>query len=173
MPFQQCDLGTGSGAIVTALLVHRPDLTAVASEVSGPAAVVARRNVERHGLSERVEVVEGRFWDPLRPRAPFDLLMCNPPYVDPAQPDLLAPDVRDFEPHVALFTEPGDPTSAYRAVLAGVPDCLSPRAWILMETGVGAAEPALALLRDAPFLGDVELREDLAGLPRYLLARLR
>jgi len=78
-----------------------------------------------------------------------------------------------FEPATALFSEPGHPASAYPGILAGVPDHLRPGSWLLLETGVGAAEPALALLREAAFLRDAELRRDLAGHPRYLLARVR
>lgn len=165
------DLGTGSGAIAIALGVQRRDVTVVATDVSPAAAAVARENVTRHGVEERVRVVEGSYWEPLRDEAPFDVLVSNPPYVDPDRADLLAPDVRAFEPHVALFTAPGDPVSAYRAILRGVPTGLQRGALLLMETGVGAAEPALALLRAAPFLTEVELRPDLAGLPRYLIAR--
>ena len=166
------DLGTGSGAIAIALAVNRPDVTVVASEISPQAAAVARRNVARHHLGDRVEVVEGETWLPLRGREPFDLLVSNPPYVDPAQPELLAPEVREFEPQVALFTEPGDPASCYRAILAGVPDHVRAGGWLLLETGMGASEAALALLEQAPFATDVEITPDLAGLPRYLSARV-
>lgn len=166
------DLGTGSGAIAIALAAKRPDVTVVASEVSPAAAAVARRNVARHDLGDRVEVVDGETWQPLTGREPFDLLVSNPPYVDPAQPELLAPDVREFEPQVALFTEPGDPGSCYRAILEGVPDHVRAGGWILLETGMGASEAAHALLEQASFTTDVELTNDLAGVPRYLSARV-
>ena len=167
------DLGTGSGALAVALAVQRPDVTVVASDVSPAAVAVARRNLAAHAVDDRVDVVEGRDWEPLADRGRFGLLVCNPPYVDPARDDLVEAHVRQFEPHVALFTEPGDPCSAYRGILAGAEAYLESAAWLLLETGVEAAEPALELLRAAPFLGEVELEDDLAGIPRYLLARRR
>lgn len=167
------DLGTGSGAIGIALAVHRPDVRVVASDLDPRAAAVARRNVERHGVAERVRVVEGRDWEPLAASGPFDLLVSNPPYVDPSRPDLVERDVAQFEPGVALFSEPGRPASAYPAIVRGAADHLRAGAWLLLETGVGAAEPALELMRQAEFLCEAELRKDLAGHPRYLLARVR
>ncbi len=166
------EIGTGSGAIAVALAARRGDVAVVASEVSAAAAAVARRNVSRHGLTARVTVVEGSFWTPLAAHAPFDLLVSNPPYVDPARDDLLAPAVRRFEPHVALFTAPGDPASAYRAIVAGAAAHLAAGAWLLFETGVEAAAPALAVLSAAHFLEEVALAQDMAGLPRYLVARI-
>jgi release factor glutamine methyltransferase len=165
------DLGTGSGAIAVALAHARDDVTVVASDVSAAAAAVAQRNVERHGLQARVEVRCGSYWEPLAPAAPFDLLVSNPPYVDRAQPELLAAEVVAHEPHAALFAA-GGADAAYRAILEGARAHLRPGAWLLLETGVGIAERALALVEGAPFLEGAELRPDLAGLPRYVLARV-
>ncbi|MEM7201863.1 MAG: peptide chain release factor N(5)-glutamine methyltransferase [Planctomycetota bacterium] len=166
------DLGTGSGAIAIALALRRPDVAMTATERSPEAAALARRNAERHGVAERVHVLEGSWWEPLT-GPPFDVVLCNPPYIDPSRDDLVEPEVRAFEPAEALFAAPGDPASAYREVLADAPSRLAPQAWLIFETGVEAATPAEELLRQAPFLDDVELRPDLAGQPRYLLARAR
>jgi release factor glutamine methyltransferase len=167
------EIGSGSGAIAIALAAHRPDLTVTAVEVSPAAAAVARRNVARHAATDQVRLVVGRSWQALANSPLFDLLVANPPYVDPAQPDLLAPDVREFEPAAALFTAPGDPASAYRELVADGRAHLRSGAWLLLETGLGAHEAALAELRAAAWLTQQELRTDLAGLPRYLLARAR
>jgi len=164
------DLGTGSGAIAVALAHARDDVTVVAVDDSPAAIEVARRNVERHGLAARTELRCGSWWQPLRDEPPFDLLVANPPYVDPQRPDLLAPEVAAHEPHHALFAE-GPADGAYRAILDGAAAHLRSGAPLLLETGVDTAQRALALLRDASFLEHSELRDDLAGLPRYLLAR--
>lgn len=166
------DLGTGSGAIAIALAHARADVTVTAVDASEPALALAAINVARHGVATRVELVQGD-WFAAVPGRRFDLLVCNPPYVDPKRPDLLAPDVRRYEPALALFTEPGDPASAYRCILAGAETGLARGAWLLFETGVEAAEPALAALRAQSFLVDVDLEPDLAGLPRYLRGRMR
>ncbi len=167
------EIGTGSGAIAVALASERDDVTVAASDVSAAALAVARRNVERHRLADRVRLYEGADWQPLTPHGPFDALISNPPYVDPERTDLLAPEVAAHEPAVALYTRPGEPASAYAALIAGAEHALRPGGWLWLETGVGAAEPALALLRAAPFLTDATLEYDAAGLPRYLSARRR
>lgn len=164
------DLGTGSGAIALALAHARDDLTITAVDCSAEALALARENVGRHRLDERIELLQGDWFGAVAGRR-FDCLVSNPPYVDPDRPELLAEDVRTFEPAQALFTEPGDPASAYRRILTGVPQGLVDGAWLLFETGVGAAEPALELLRQQPYLADAVLEPDLAGVPRYLLAR--
>jgi release factor glutamine methyltransferase len=79
--------------------------------------------------------------------------------------------VREFEPPLALFSERGDPASCYRAVLAGLDQHLRPGGHLVCETGPGAAAPAIELLRADRRLRDCELRADLAGRPRFLLAR--
>jgi release factor glutamine methyltransferase len=175
------DLGTGSGAIAIALAVARPDLRVVAVDSSHNALAIAAANVERHGVGDRVQLVHGSWWEPLAAAtgaaaaapAPFDLVVANPPYVDPRASAPLAADVRAFEPPLALFTAPGDVLSCYRPILAGLERHLAAGGWFAAETGVGASEPLLELARGTPFLTDVELLPDDAGIARYLLARRR
>lgn len=164
------DLGTGSGALAIALALERPESHWTAVDVSGEALEVAQRNVARHGLEARVELVQGSYWEPLAGREPFDLLVSNPPYVDPERPELLADDVRAFEPGLALFTPPGEPGAAYTAIVAGVAEHLRPGATVLVETGLGAAEASEAALRASPDLESVELLPDFGDRPRYLRA---
>ena len=148
---------------------ERSPITAV--DASSEALALARDNVEQHQFGQRIELVHGD-WFAAVPGRRFDLLVSNPPYVDPSRPEMLDDAVRRYEPAAALFTAPGDPASAYRQILAGAEAGLGPGAWLLFETGVEAAEPALALLRACPFLYKPALEPDLAGLPRYLSARL-
>lgn len=166
------DLGTGSGAIAVALAHVRPDVTVCAVDVSEAALELARANVARYQLAARVELLCGAWFAPVAGRR-FDCLVSNPPYVDPARPDLLADDVRRYEPALALFSRADDPASAYCEILAGVPEHLVSGAWLLFETGVEAAQPALAAMAASPFLAQVRLENDLAGLPRYLIATVR
>lgn len=167
------DLGTGSGAIAIALALERPDLRVLATDVSADALAVAARNVARHGLGERVELRQGSWWEPLARTGSFDLVCSNPPYVDRGRPDLLEREVAAFEPALALFAASGDPASAYRSIVAGLEHGLAAGGALVLETGVGAAEAALAVLQACPHLEQVELLPDLAGVPRHLLARRR
>ncbi|MCR9243762.1 MAG: peptide chain release factor N(5)-glutamine methyltransferase [bacterium] len=165
------DLGTGSGAIALALAIERPDLTVVAADVSANALEIAARNAERHGVSERVKFVRSSWWEELADESPFDLVVSNPPYIDPDAADELADDVRAFEPPLALFSERGDVLSCYRAIVAGLEQGLVSGGAVVMETGVGASTPGRELLAECPWLTDVELRPDTAAIDRYLLAR--
>ena len=164
------DLGTGSGAIAIALAIERPDLRIVATDSSRDALAVAERNVARHRVADRVRLRRGSWWAACAGEAPFDLVVSNPPYVDPAQPELLDREVRDHEPALALFSQDGDPVSCYRAIIAGLQQWMPGGGQLLLETGVGAAEPALRLLQARAGLTQCELHSDLAGHPRYLLA---
>ncbi len=166
------DLGTGSGAIAIALAKEREDVQVWAVDKSEDALAVARRNVEKHGLSERVHCVLGSYWEPLEGEAPFDLLVSNPPYVDPAKPELLADDVRKYEPELALFTPEGEPGAPYAEIAAGAAQHLKAEAIAVFESGVGAIEPARRALEESRAFGGVEVRTDLAGIERYLLARV-
>lgn len=166
------DLGTGSGAIAVAIAVERPTWTVTAVDASEDALEVARRNVERCGVAERVQLVHGSWWEPLAAAAPFDLLISNPPYVDPARPELVAEDVQRYEPSEALFTPAGEPAAPYVTIAAGVGARMRSGATLLFETGVGAAEPSRDALRRSDDIVEVELLPDLAGIDRYLRARV-
>ncbi len=166
--FEPC---TGSGCIGITLVLERKDLRVVATDLSPAALDWARKNAERLGADmERLRLVEGSFWKPVGGK-PFDALIANPPYVDPKRPDLLAMEVRDFEPHIALFGPGGDPLGAYRELLMGGVAGLVSGALILFELGVDTAEGVLDLIRRSRSYEKGCLLPDLAGHPRMLLAR--
>jgi release factor glutamine methyltransferase len=141
------DVGTGSGCIAITMACELPDAHVVATDVSGDALDVARENARRHGVEERVTFVEGTWTEPLRPHAPFDMLLSNPPYVTEGELQELAGDVKNYEPHTALVT-PGDGLDAYRHILAGVAALLAPRAYVAFEVDPRRAERVEALLRE-------------------------
>ena len=166
------DLGTGSGNIAVALARARTDLRIVATDVVPEALEVARGNATRHACADRITFVLGSWWEPLRGQV-FDVVVSNPPYVDPGRTDLVDPAVAAHEPPQALFSAAGDPLSAYRAIAAGVATGVTGGGSVLLEVGVDTAEPVRALLRSRADLADVTLVPDLAGLPRMLEARRR
>jgi release factor glutamine methyltransferase len=165
------DLGTGSGAIAIALAMARPAARVVAVDVSKNALAVAAANVARHALTDRVELRNASWWEAIAPGETFALVVSNPPYIDPRAAQELADDVRAFEPPLALFTAPGDVVSCYRDIVAGLPAHLASGGWFVAETGVGASDAARDLLAAQPFLTDVQLLPDSAGIPRTLVAR--
>jgi release factor glutamine methyltransferase len=165
------DLGTGSGAIAIAIAKARTDVQVVAVEQSPAALAIARANVQRHGLGERIRLLAGSWWREVPVGSVFDLVVSNPPYIDPGDPQGLAEDVRRFEPEAALFTAPGDPVSCYRAIGAELAARLAAGGWFVAETGGTASAPALQWLQQLPGFDEVALRPDQAALPRFLVAR--
>jgi release factor glutamine methyltransferase len=155
------DVGTGSGAIALALKSERPDLSVVATDVSGDALAVARANATRLGL-EDVEFLEG---DLLAGAGAVDAVLSNPPYVAEADRPTLAPEITRHEPPGALFAG-ADGLDVIRRL---VPAAVAAGARLLaIELGEGQAPAVMELMREAGF-GDVEARRDLAGIERVVL----
>ena len=160
------EIGAGSGCIAVTLALEIEGAEVVAVERSPAALERARENAER--LSAAVELLEGDGPEALAGREPFDLLVSNPPYVDPAGRDALPADVRDHEPAEALFAPPGDPDHWVRRLLAAAGDLLGADGALLVELGEGQGPRALALASAAGFQG--RLHADLAGIERVLEA---
>jgi release factor glutamine methyltransferase len=126
------DVGTGSGCIAITLALELPGARVVASDLSPRALDYARRNAARHGVE--LELVQGDGLAPVAGRR-FDLVVSNPPYVDPAERASLAPDVRDFEPPEALFAPPGERDHWARRLALEAPAALAPGGTLLVELG--------------------------------------
>jgi release factor glutamine methyltransferase len=165
------DVGTGSGYIALSLAAERPDAEVHATDVSEPALAVARDNARRLGLESRVSFHLGDLLGPVAAlaRGRAQLVVSNPPYVDPAERDTLAPEVRDHEPSVALFP-PGDALSVYRRLVPEAAKTLAPGGALVLEIAPGLADAVPRLLRDEGF-EQVEALSDLAGRPRAVLGR--
>ncbi len=102
-PARVADIGTGSGAIAVTLAAERPDLTLLATDNSRAALAVALENARQHAVAERIDFREGSLLEPLAGLPPFDLIVANLPYVGTNEIELLDRDVREYEPHEALF----------------------------------------------------------------------
>ena len=161
------DLGTGSGCILISLLADRPLPTGVGVDLSGKALAVARRNAEHHRLGDRASFLQGNWFDGLTER--FDLIVSNPPYIAIDEMPGLEPEVRDWEPRLAL-TDEGDGLNAYRAILAGAAARLAPGGRLMVEIGPTQAE-AVAAIGRGHGLGAPEVRPDLDGRARVCLFR--
>ena len=159
---QVLDVGTGTGAIALALADELPGAQVTAIDVSADALALARENVVRTGLE--VELLEHDLRAGL-PAGPWDLVVSNPPYVEPEEFDTLMPDVRDFEPHVALVGR-GATDAVARAAL----DALASGGWLVLEVGDGQAAAAAALLDELGYV-DVATTADLSGRDRVLEGR--
>jgi len=170
------DLCTGSGCVAAAIARHHKSARVVATDVSLPALDVARRNVARHKLDDRVTCHVGDLYDALGsvvdPR-PFHLIVGNPPYVASGQIAGLDRNVRDFEPRLALDGG-ADGLDVHRRIVAGAADRLEPGGRLMLEIAFDQEEPATYLLRQhAEAFDDARVHRDLAGRPRVVSARRR
>jgi len=160
--FEALDLAAGSGALALAIASERPHCRVTATDVSEVAVATGRRNAERLGLSGRVEVVCGSWFDPVAGRT-FDLIACNPPYIalDDARVEA---GVRRYEPPQALFAGPTG-LEALQAITAGAPRHLRPGGWLIVEHGDAQGAAVRGLFEAAGF-ADVRTHRDLAGRER-------
>ncbi|MFM9935816.1 MAG: peptide chain release factor N(5)-glutamine methyltransferase [Novosphingobium sp.] len=162
-PRRILDLGTGSGALLLAALIHWPQAKGIGLERSAAAREVAGRNAARHGLAARVAILDGDWtrpgWQDALGR--FDLILANPPYVEVDA--VLAPSVRAHEPPEALFAG-ADGLDDYRLLVPGVPGLLAPGGTAIFEIGATQAG-IVSLLAEQSGLS-VRVHADLAGRPR-------
>jgi release factor glutamine methyltransferase len=158
------DIGAGSGAIAATLALETR-ARVYATEISPAAAAVAADNARR--LNARVELVVCDLLSAIAPQS-MDLIVSNPPYVPLAERDGLQREVRDHEPHTALF---GGETGfdVYDRIVADAPRVLRPGGWLVMELGFGTSNHVADLLKD---WCDVQIHPDLAGIPRVIAARI-
>jgi release factor glutamine methyltransferase len=161
-PRRLLDVGTGSAAIALAVAAELPECEVVATDTSSAALEVARANAERLGLTDRVTFYEGTL---PRGGGEFDLVLANLPYIGEVDWPSLAPEVTEWEPREALLAGP-DGLDAIRAFLEASP----PARCLALEIGEGQAGAVGELMREAGF-GEIEVRKDLAGIDRVVVAR--
>ena len=161
------DFGTGTGAILAALLKEFPRASGVGVDLSAAAAEAARGNLSRLGFGGRARVVVGH-WDAGLDGA-FDLIASNPPYIRAGDVAGLAPEVRDHDPRLALDGG-ADGLDAYRALARVAARRLAAGGLALFEVGVGQAQEVAALC-EASGLATGAPRADLAGVARVVVAR--
>lgn len=162
------DVGTGSGIIAVTLACERPDLDVDAVELSPAAAEVARSNIARNNVSDRVTLFEGSLYRPVADRR-YAIIASNPPYIETAEVDTLMPDVSKYEPRLALDGGP-DGATVLRPLIAGARAMLVEGGSLLVEIGYGQGDLVRELARAAGFTS-VEVQPDLARIERVLVAR--
>jgi release factor glutamine methyltransferase len=164
-PLRILDLGTGSGCLLLALLAELPRASGLGIDCSTAALVIAKSNARRLGLAERAEFREGDWGRGLA--GPFDIIVCNPPYVAQTDAENLAPEVRVFEPQEALFAGP-DGLSAYDALAPHCTRLLAEDGVVFLEIGQGQGASVEGIMRRHG-LRLVAARADLAGIERCLM----
>lgn len=164
------DVGVGSGAIALAIAHERPDLSVEGVDLSPAALALATENAQRLGLAERVVLRQGDLFA-LSAKQRFDVIVSNPPYIAVGEKGALMPEVRDFEPHLALFA--GDAgLDCYRALVPAAVALLKDSGYLLVEVGAGQTAAVAELFALAGY-NEIFTRRDLAGIERVVGGRVR
>jgi release factor glutamine methyltransferase len=161
------DIGTGCGAIAVAVASNAPGVRVVATDISTDALAIAHRNAIRLGLESRARFIHADCWDTLdggEPLGRFDIVVANPPYVCESEMARLEPEIRDFEPRIALDGG-ADGLDFYRRIVAELRDHLIAGGAVIIEVGKGQAATVAAMLQAAGCV-DVGVSNDLSGIPR-------
>lgn len=166
------DVGTGAGPVAVALAHALPASRLVATDVSSKALRLAARNARRNAVQQRVAFVCADLLAAFKTRCAFHAVVSNPPYI--AEPDLesLQPEVRCFDPPLALDGGP-DGLAFHRLIIDRAPGHLCKDGWLALEVGDGAAPDVLNLLEKSPEFIHERTVSDLTGTERVLLARKR
>ncbi|MDF0521625.1 peptide chain release factor N(5)-glutamine methyltransferase [Bradyrhizobium yuanmingense] len=167
-PPRIADIGTGSGAILLALLHEIPDAFGVGTDLSQNALITARDNAAALGLADRAAFVACSYAAALG--GPFDLIVSNPPYIPSAEIPKLSIEVREHDPHLALDGG-NDGYDAYRALIPQASERLAPGGALVVEAGQGQAQNIETLMRAAALSLERSPKADLAGIPRAVSAR--
>ena len=162
------DIGTGTGAILLALLSELPEAIGIGTDISREALATAEANAEHLDLISRAAFVESNYASELD--GAFDLIVSNPPYIRSRDIDGLPLDVRAHDPHLAL--DGGDDgLDAYRTIAPQAANLLHPEAALILEIGEGQGPDISGILAEAGLVPEDEPKADLAGIGRVILAR--
>ena len=167
LPLRIVDFGTGTGALLLALLSEFPNAVGIGTDISVSALAVARDNANRLGVGSRAYFAACDYGSALR--GPFDLIISNPPYIADGDMAGLDPEVRNYDPRLALDGGTSG-LDAYRAVVAHAGRLLAPEGILVVELGVGQAFSVAALMDKGGIVADAP-KPDLSGHFRALLGR--
>ncbi len=165
-PATFADIGTGSGAILVAVTVHRPNIRAYGTDISPQAIAVAARNCDLQGISPNVRLFVGHLLEPLP--EPVDVIAANLPYVSPGEAE---PDVATWEPQVAVFGGGDDGAATIRDFLSQAPAYLNPNGTIIMETAHLQGKIVSDLARAAFPNAHIQVSKDLSGYDRIVVIK--
>lgn len=162
------ELCSGSGAIALALAKNLPKSDVIAVEISDKAFKYAEKNKKLNKV-KNVRFLKGNLYEPVKGML-FDMIIANPPYIKDEQMKTLAPEVKDWEPLIALSGGP-DGLDIIRKIMAGAPGHLKPGGILIQELGAGMGKRILSPLTQKAGLRAVQVKKDLAGLTRIFIAR--
>ena len=164
------DIGTGSGAVSVCLAKEQAAMEIVAVDISRVALDVARINTRRHGVADRIRFLPGDLFAPVKPLPEtFDLIVSNPPYIRTGELSMLAPEICEWEPTIALDGGP-DGIDSYRRIIGEGHRYLTPTGSIVLEIGADMASAVVDLFSRSGCYGPASVYQDYAGKDRVVAA---
>ncbi|MGA1865799.1 MAG: N5-glutamine methyltransferase family protein, partial [bacterium] len=165
------DLCTGSGNIVISLAKELPSASFCASDVSAQAVKLAEENASRHGVQQRISFLCGNLFEPAKGQEKsFDLIVCNPPYIPTDQIKKLQPEIKDFEPRLAVDGGK-DGLSFYRRLIPEAASFLKSPGSLIMEIGENQAMPVRDMMKDCGYQ-EITVFKDYGRMDRVMAGRL-
>jgi release factor glutamine methyltransferase len=169
-PLRIADIGTGSGIIAVAVAHALPQAQISAIDSSAPALAIALKNAQQNHLEDRIQFLEGDLLAPFAGQT-FHILASNPPYIPATDHDSLSVEVRDHEPHAALFAGE-DGLAIYQRLIPEAHALLVPGGWLVLEIGHGQ-QAAIEQLLQTNSYGDIHFVADYQSIPRVAAGRRR
>jgi len=167
------DLCTGSGCIAISLAKELPKARIFATDRSERALHIALENARQNGVADRIRFLEGDLFEMLEEmdlRGRIDCIVTNPPYVRSGDLSTLQPEVRDYEPAMALIAGP-EGTEIAERIIHQAPEYLKPGSSLIMEMGIGQAAALRKILEDTHKFGSIGIMKDLAGIERVFVVK--
>lgn len=170
-PRRLLDLGTGSGILAVCMAKELPTWEVWATDSSPDGLEVARMNAEKHGVGDQIRFRQGDFFQPVTGEGIlFHMILSNPPYVGEGEYGSLAPEVREYEPRIALAA--GKEGMAFiTRILHDAPDFLCPGGLLLVEMAPGQTEPAMQIAEETHCYGEIGRVRDYSGRHRVVCAK--
>ncbi|MGQ9456639.1 MAG: peptide chain release factor N(5)-glutamine methyltransferase [Armatimonadota bacterium] len=160
------DIGTGTGAIAIALAIAIPDSTIYATDISPLAIEIAKCNTEKYSLESRIRIFRGNLLEHLNGLV-FDAVVSNPPYIPTEGIDALQPEIKLYEPRLALDGGP-DGLNYYRKLIPASLRVLKNGGFLAVEVGIKQASNVVKMFRSAGYSA-VEITKDLSGIERVVV----
>jgi len=161
------DLGTGSGILAVTLAAEWAETRAIAVDISAEAIAIATKNATAHDVADRVNFIVSNWFDAVAGQ--FDLIVSNPPYIAAAEMGTLSPDVRNWEPFLAL-TPGGDGLASYRTIASMLDQFLADDGLALFEIGHTQGTSVVEIFKAAGF-ANVVVSQDLGGKDRVVMVK--
>lgn len=167
------DLCTGSGCIAVSIAKEIDNCKVYATDISEKALAVARENAKRHSIEDRITFLQGSFFEPMKDKGlegKIDIILSNPPYVSKKDMGKLQPEIKEYEPSLALYGGE-DGLDSYRTIIPEALNYLKKDGYLLLEIGYGQAEGVKELFAQYPAYGKIEIINDLSEIERVVKAK--